>query len=198
MSFTFHARYALLTYAQCDGLDPWAVLDHFTSLEAECIIARENHADGGTHLHVFADFGKKRKHRRADIFDVSGHHPNIEPSRGTPERGYDYVIKDGDVVCGGLGRPGQEKRNGSSDHAMAEILACDDEQSFWETVREMAPGMLLRNFPSLRQYVAWRYKPNETQYSTPRGVHFSTEGVPELGEWAAANIRGTEPGVDGR
>jgi len=83
-NFTFHSRYGLITYAQCDGLDPSDVCNHFTSLGAECIIAREDHADGGTHLHVFADFERKRRFRRADIFDVRGYHPNIEPSRGNP------------------------------------------------------------------------------------------------------------------
>lgn len=102
MSFRFQARYALLTYAQCGDLDPWAVNDHLAELGAECIIAREVHADGGTHLHAFVDFGRKFRTQRTDVFDVGDHHPNISPSYGTPEKGFDYAIKDGDVVAGGL------------------------------------------------------------------------------------------------
>ena len=56
MTFNFNARYALLTYSQCGDLDPWAVNEHLGQLRAECIIAREAHADGGNHLHCFVDF----------------------------------------------------------------------------------------------------------------------------------------------
>ena len=105
--FSFNARYVLLTYAQCSDLDAWAVNDHLAFLGGECIIGRELHADGGTHLHAFCDFGKKFRSRRGDIFDVDGHHPNVVPSRGNPERGYDYAIKDGNIVAGGLARPSE-------------------------------------------------------------------------------------------
>lgn len=78
-SFSFNARYALLTYAQCGDLDPFAVSDHFTELGAECIVAREDHADGGTHLHSFVDFGRKYRvdpePYRPDpqfVFDLTG------------------------------------------------------------------------------------------------------------------------------
>ena len=56
MPFNFNARYALLTYSQCGDLDGWEVSNHFTKLRAECIVAREAHADGGIHLHAFVDF----------------------------------------------------------------------------------------------------------------------------------------------
>ncbi|UJO02129.1 Rep [Bat associated gemykibivirus 1] len=96
MSFKFQARYVLLTYAQCGDLDPWVVSDHLSSLGAECIIGRENHSDGGIHLHAFVDFGKRFSTRNVQKFDVGGCHPNIEPSKGRPWAGYDYAIKDGD------------------------------------------------------------------------------------------------------
>lgn len=199
MSFTFHAKYALLTYAQCDGLDPWDVLSHFTSLESECIISREDHADGGTHLHVFADFGAKRKYRRADVFDVSGYHPNIIASRGSPERGYDYATKDGDVICGGLARPGGGGSGvGRNDSTMAELVTIETECEFWDAVKQMAPGMLLRNFPSLKQYVAWRFAPVEVEYRTPEGLHFVSENTSELDQWASSYVAGVESGVAGR
>nr|QWY79444.1 MAG: replication-associated protein [Cressdnaviricota sp.] len=100
-----NSRYLLLTYAQSNGLDEWDVSNHLSTLGAECIIAREDHADGGTHLHCFVDFNRKFRSRNIRIFDVGGFHPNVSPSRGTPEKGYDYAIKDGEVVAGGLARP---------------------------------------------------------------------------------------------
>ena len=104
MPFNFNARYALLTYSQCGDLDGWEVSNHFTKLRAECIVAREAHADGGIHLHAFVDFGPGRKFRsrRSDVFDVGGFHPNISPTHSTPQSGFDYACKDGDIVAGDL------------------------------------------------------------------------------------------------
>lgn len=102
MSFRFNARYVLLTYPQSGDLDGFAVSDHLSELGAECIVARENHTDSGVHLHAFVDFGKRFQSRNVRIFDVLGRHPNVSVSKGSPEKGYDYAIKDGDVVAGGL------------------------------------------------------------------------------------------------
>ena len=100
--FRLQARYVLLTYAQCGDLDPWVVHDVITSFPAECLIGRETHADGGTHLHAFVDFGRKVDIRDPRRFDVEGFHPNIQPCGRTPQKMLDYAIKDGDVVAGGL------------------------------------------------------------------------------------------------
>ena len=108
MPFRFQAKYGLLTYAQCGDLDPFAVVTRLSELGAECIVGREIHEDGGIHLHAFFSFEKKRNLKNERIFDVEGVHPNIQASYGTPEKGYDYAIKDGDVVGGGLERPSGE------------------------------------------------------------------------------------------
>lgn len=52
-------------------------MDHISTLGGECIVAREDHADGGTHLHVFCDFGRKFRSRKADVFDVDDHHQTL-------------------------------------------------------------------------------------------------------------------------
>jgi len=187
-SFSFHARYALLTYAQCDGLDPWDIVSHFTSLEAECIVGRESHADGGTHYHAFADFGRKRKFRRHDTFDVRGFHANITPSRGTPEIGWDYATKDGDVVAGGLERPCERSRLAGDVSKFHQIIECESEPEFWETVRRLAPELLLRNFQSLKSYAASRYASAPIRYSHPVGVRFAGSSLQDLDEWRERNL----------
>lgn len=62
MSFYFNAKYGLFTYAQCGDLDPFDVVCLFSELGAECIIGREEHQDGGTHLHAFAAWEKSSDH----------------------------------------------------------------------------------------------------------------------------------------
>ncbi|UJO02113.1 Rep [Molossus molossus associated gemykibivirus 1] len=105
MAFRFKRRYALLTYAQCGDLDPHRIVQLLSEMGAECIIGRENHADGGIHLHAFVDFGREYSTRNARCFDVEGHHPNVLPGKKTPEKMFDYATKEGDVVAGGLERP---------------------------------------------------------------------------------------------
>ena len=143
--FRFQARYALLTYAQCGDLDPFAVVNHLAELGAECIIGRENHSDGGLHLHAFVDFGRKYRTRNTRAFDVEGCHPNVSPSRGTPEEGYDYAIKDGDVVAGGLERPAGSGLASNGD-VWPEIINAKDESEFWSLCESLAPRALVTQF----------------------------------------------------
>ena len=201
-TFDFHSRYGLFTYSQCNDLDAHDVVCHFASLGAECIIGREDHADGGTHLHVFADFGRKRRFRRHVFADVGRYHPNIQPSRGTPGTAYDYAIKDGDVVGGGLERPDEgttrSRRTGASDTTMAELVAIDDEQTFWDACKEMAPGLLLRCHSSLESYAKRRFAPRVQQYSHPRELVFRDERISDLVAWREANLHADAGSSSGR
>ena len=165
-TFRFQARYALLTYAQCGDLDPFAVVNHLAELGAECIIGRENHTDGGIHLHAFVDFGRKYRTRNNRAFDVQGCHPNVSPSRGTPEEGYDYAIKDGDVVAGGLERPAGSRVDTTSD-VWTEIINAKDEQDFWSLCQSLAPRSLVTQFTQLRAFAAWKFPPIRVPYETP-------------------------------
>lgn len=185
-SFDLHAQYALFTYSQCGDLDPFTVCDHFARLQAECIIGRESHQDGGTHLHVFADFGFKRRFRGSRTFDVQGFHPNLIPSRGTPWGGYDYAIKDGDVVAGGLARP-----EGNSSGVLGEsncwdhIVASSTRDEFWERLRIHAPKSLCTSWVSLSKYAEWRYADKPLEYESPAG-DFTV--MPELSNWVETNL----------
>lgn len=195
-SFKFQARYALLTYAQCGDLDPWSVSDHLSSLGAECIVARENHADGGVHLHAFVDFGKRFISRDVKKFDVGGCHPNIEPSKGRPWVGYDYAIKDGDVVAGGLGRP-EEGGGGklpSNAQRWAEIVAAETRDEFWQLLAELDPSAMVRSFSQCRAYADYRYRTIREAYTTPDGIVFSGGQLEELSRWAESNLGGHSAG----
>lgn len=184
MPFYCNARYFLVTYSQCGDLCPWTVNNYFGSLGAECIIARELHADRGVHLHVFVDFGRKFRSRAANIFDVADHHPNISPSKGTPEKGYDYAIKDGDVVAGGLERP--EPRGtgtGSLADKWARITSAEDRDSFWELCHELDPKATACSFGQLQKYADWKFAEVEPVYESPRGIDFIGSDVDGRDEW---------------
>lgn len=182
MTFQFSARYALITYAQCGTLSEWSVLDHFTSLGAECIIAREDHADGGTHLHVFCDFGRKKQSRRADFFDVDGYHPNIKPSRGRAGEGWDYAVKDGDVVAGGLARPGGSGLPSTPDK-WREIVGAESREEFFDLLRTLDPKTLVTRWSELNRYADSAYAVRAEPYVGPSGLEFELGMVPELARW---------------
>lgn len=190
--FQFDGRYALLTYAQCGELDPWAIADHLHMLRSECIIGREDHADGGTHLHAFVDFGRRFRSRRTDVFDVSGYHPNISPSLGTPEGGWDYAIKDGDVVAGGLARPSGvgafEDRS-----CWNEIADAEDDRDFRERAIRMDPKTFITAYGNCDKYAKWRYAPLPRRYEDPPGVQYQLDMVPELDQWREISLRDDRP-----
>lgn len=192
-SFRFQARYALLTYAQCGDLDPFAVVNHLAELGAECIIGRENHSDGGLHLHAFVDFGRKYRTRNTRAFDVEGCHPNVSPSRGTPEEGYDYAIKDGDVVAGGLERPAGSGLASNGD-VWPEIINAKDESEFWSLCESLAPRALVTQFTQLRAFAAWKFPPIRVPYETPEGIIIDTSWVAELDSWVRDNLKSSQTG----
>lgn len=184
--FVKGVKYALLTYAQSDGLDPWAVVDMLSAHRAECIIGRELHADGGIHHHAFVDFGRQFSSRKTDVFDVGGFHPNIQKSLGTPEKGYDYAVKDGDVVAGGLERPlsGQSGSGARTSRVVwTTITMADTAEEFWELCHELAPEHVCRSFNSLAKYAEWRFRPVDEPYATPNGVWIDASGVEGINEW---------------
>jgi len=187
MPFRFQAKYGLLTYAQCGDLDPWDVVGHLSSLGAECIVGRERHSDGGVHLHAFFMFESRYRTSNARVFDVGGCHPNVSRGYSNPADGYDYAIKDGDVVAGGLDRPG-EHHAAKSSH-WSQIVEATDEDEFWALVRELDPRALCVSFTSLRAYASHRFAPERAPYRTPDGVSFCTGDYPSLDEWVEANLR---------
>lgn len=190
MPFHFHARYVLLTYAQCGDLDPWEVADMLHMFPAECIIGRENHDDGGIHLHAFVDFGKRVNIRDERRLDVAGHHPNFQPCGRTPEKMYDYAIKDGDVVAGGLERPDGSRLSATGD-VWTRITNAESVDEFWSLVGDLAPRQLVCNFNSLRSYAEWRYQPERLRYEHPAGLTFDLSGVEKLNEWVCESLSGT-------
>lgn len=197
MSFRFARRYALLTYSQCGDLDPFAVSNLFTSLGAECIIGRENHTTEGIHLHAFVDFGREYRTRNPRQFDVDGRHPHVKACRKTPEKMYDYAIKDGDVVAGGLQRPDGSTVLDAGD-VWHQIINATTRDEFFELCGSLAPRNLACNFPSLCKYADWRYRVDRTPYSTPDGYVFDTSRFPELDDWVRCNLDGYQPGRRGK
>lgn len=192
MTFRFDAKYGLLTYAQSGGLSPDHVVEHLGRMGAECIVGRERHADGGTHLHAFFMFERKFSSRNVRVFDVDGCHPNVVRGYGTPELGYDYATKDGDVVAGGLLRDdciGPGTVRGSS-HKWHDIVLATSRDEFFALCAELEPRALCCSFNSLKAYADWRFRPSPVPYEHPSELEFDEDATRELRDWFQVNVAG--------
>ena len=187
MPYRFQAKYGLLTYAQCGDLDPFRVVGHLGSLGAECIVGRESHGDGGVHLHAFFMFESKFRSSNTRVFDVDGRHPNVSRGYSNPADGYDYAIKDGDVVGGGLDRPTEHHAEKSSHWST--IVQAENEDDFWALVRELDPRALCVSFTSLRAYASHRFAPERSPYRSPSNIRFDTSEYGLLDEWVETSLR---------
>lgn len=192
-TFDVHCRYALITYSQCGDLSPTVVGEFFTGLGFKSVIGRENHADGGIHLHCFVDFGRKRRFRRPRCFDIEGRHPNVEPSRGTPEKGWDYAVKDGDVCYESLERPREGGGgSGGTRDKWATITCASDRESFWDLVHELDPKSAACSFTQLQKYCDWKFAPSPPVYANPDGITFIGGDVDGRDGWLSQSGIGSE------
>uniref|UniRef100_A0A8E7G2B4 Replication-associated protein n=1 Tax=Periparus ater Genomoviridae sp. TaxID=2814985 RepID=A0A8E7G2B4_9VIRU len=191
-SLFFCAQHFLLTYAHVEGrdgkppLDPFRVVEVIGDLGAECIVARELYPTGeGFHFHVFVSFERRFRSRKADVFDVDGYHPNVEPSRKNALGGFDYATKDGEVVAGGLERPSGigGRRGANRDEVVwGQITTAETRDEFWSLCDELDPKSLVCNFPALQRFADWKFRPVKVPYVTPDGV-FDTSGYDALDDW---------------
>jgi hypothetical protein len=191
--FTINAQYVLLTYAQCDGLSSGAIVGVIEGLQGQCIIGRERHEDNGLHYHVFCDFGRKFRSRKTDVFDVDGFHPNIVPSKGTPWKGWDYAVKDGDTVGGTLVRPREGGvRNGGTHDKWTEITSAECREEFWRLVHSLDPKSAACSFSQLSKYCDWKYAVPEPVYQSPAGIGFDGGEVDGRHDWLLQSGIGSE------
>jgi len=181
--FSFNAKSFLLTYAHVEnGLDPFRIVEVLGSLGAECIVARELYPTGeGFHFHVFCCFERKFRSRAADALDVDGFHPNIVPSRGNLRSGFDYATKDGDVVAGGLARPGGG-RTSAKKVDWATIVGAGSREEFFDLLEELDPEAMVRSFPAIQKFADWNYREEPEPYVGPDG-DFDIASYGGLGEW---------------
>lgn len=97
----------LLTYPHCDyspndfltKLLVTIDINHPTpEIEYICVSREDHHLNDGKHMHVFIKWVSSFKTTNARIFDIEGHHPNIEKVTTTRWKSVKYVKKDGEFV----------------------------------------------------------------------------------------------------
>ena len=196
-SFRFQARYGLFTYSQCGRLRPQRVSEHYTALGADFIIGREAHSDGGTHLHVFADFKRKFRTRDSRKFDVEDFHPNIVPSLRNPAGGWDYATKDGDICGGELRRP--ESTGGSEGSRQNDgwdrLRTAESRDEFFRIASEHLFSHLVKSFNSFSAYADWKFRVDRSPYVHNPEFTFSHPQLDGLREWVGQLFTRREHGM---
>lgn len=195
-NFRIQSRYVLLTYSQCMDLDPQSIVRHITTLGGQCVIGRENHADGGIHYHAFVDFGRKFSTRDVRCFDVDDKHPNVLRGYQTPEKMWDYATKDGQLVHDGLQRPDPESgtRATASFERWAHIIAAPTRGEFFDRIAQSDPRSLCVSYTSISKYADDRYREQPQEYNSPNYT-WDNVAIEQLVQWVGDNIDGYQPGI---
>lgn len=142
MAFRVNSHAFFLTYPRC-LLEPATLGAHLESIAPTkyCLVARELHQDGESHLHALIIYIDKKNVRRADFFDHQGYHPNIVAPRDRPAT-VTYI-----------------KKNDPSDddlYETGEFLAVIDKENAWKAAIDATTAIEVHQIISAshpREYV---------------------------------------------
>lgn len=170
MPFCVQGRYFFLTYSQTRFNEHDTIITHLRSIPGQpyrfCLVGRERHGDGGTHFHVFVDWGKRRKFTSESRFDIDNHHPNIQSARD-PAAALQYCEKDNDTVHDGdrpdLSAPERVGRNELWRAILDESTSSSD---FMSRVRDADPYTFATRYQALDTMARAVY-PTVSAYESP-------------------------------
>ena len=178
--FRLRCKRILLTYSQVGpDFDTQSAVRLFSRLGARGVLAREQHRDGGIHYHAFILFDTTHHTRNAAEFDVGGAHPNIKAIRWTPQRAYDYVRKDGDIIWNNLDESDLDGSQSTSGRHWADIISSPDKTSFYDAIKHWIQELLYVVSPASRNTPIGRTVslPNRTIARPPGLTEISPSGL---------------------
>jgi len=126
-TFKFDSATCFLTYAQSD-LSIDQVYQFLQSIKPVtwARICKENHADGGTHIHAVARWSTRVQSRNSRFLDIGSQHPNIQTIRSI-KHALNYVAKDGEFEDFGT-----VPSDGGSDINLLEAAATCSEAEYYK------------------------------------------------------------------
>lgn len=178
MVFQFNTKKVFLTYAQCGDTSKEDFANFILTLEPlYYVVAREQHADGGYHLHAIVGFESTFRSRDERVFDFNGLHPNFTSVKSLKSV-IAYVKKEGDWLDFG---PVPEDRDvkRSSKELWAALLESPDQETFMSDARRLFPKEWVLQNAQMVAYALCYYNTPETY--APEHTQF--EEHPELDSW---------------
>lgn len=184
--FVFDGQRIFLTYPQCESLSRERVRDHLQDLGdlRRFFIARESHDDGNHHLHVYADWSKRRRFTDSRTFDVEGFHPNISKPRSARDVVKYCAKEDSTPLCN---FDIEELTTSGRDAGWRDLLTSSGTAGeFLSGVRERFPRDYCVLNQQLRSMAEREWAIPDAPYMGRRRHEF-LEPV-ELTEWVTANL----------
>lgn len=190
--FQLRAKNVALTYPQCD----LAKQHLYDALRLRCgdnlvgcLVAVERHADGNTHFHAYLRFSEVFSSRDSRVFDIDGHHPNVQSCR-SPRSWIRYCLKeDPEPLSFGV-----ELTQGGSGERLSDLIARRiDSGETLAQIRESNPGFLLLNMRKALEYQSFAARTALRGTKLDYGlVQLLRPGNPDSGplaEWLTNNLR---------
>lgn len=172
MNFDFHAKYVYLTYPQFPNFSKFRLLielcDKVPAVISNFIICKEQHKDEGDHYHALLEFDRKYRSRSSTVFDIQGHHPNIQSPRDI-YRVADYIRKDGDSICSEetFAIKASSSKTDKSELWKSAIATASNTQSCLDAIGEVSPRGLCKAFNSIKAFAEWKFKEITEDYTSP-------------------------------
>jgi len=187
--FLLRAKYILLTYSQVDEdvFHPIEIKHLIDGLGGRCRIGREFHQNGGVHYHAFCVKDKRFISRDPRKFDIAGFHPNIEPILATPDKAWEYAIKDGNVIIDDVPeRPvGRSKAGKKANDVYSNLIDTSTSANdmlkgcFKEDTRRAIYG-----FNAARSAAEWLFPVTKySEYTPPPGLVYEYDEYPQIANW---------------
>jgi len=161
-NFTFDGQHAFLTYPQCGELSKERLRDFLleTGDVDKFYIARELHSDGEPHIHAYVHWTRRRRFVGASVFDVDGHHPNVQKPRSAKAVVAYCAKEDADPLANFS--PEECVENGG----WAQLLVdCPDARTFLDRVEQHYPRDLCLSLGRLLEFCEWRFGRSRVGYT---------------------------------
>jgi len=184
--FAFDGTSAFLTYPRCGDLTRERARDFFLSTLGvrRFLVARELHSDGEPHLHAYVAWDERRRFTDVRVFDVDGHHPNIQKPRSAKAVA-EYCSKyDAEAL---RNFENSELESGRGRTGWRDLLReCPDSSTFLARVEEHYPRDLCLSLGRLLEFCEWRWGRERSVYDGRVRDEFLEPS--ELADWARQSL----------
>jgi len=194
--FHMRAKAFFLTFPQANSIQLQQIFDHFKdswehqasrTKPQDVLVAKEAHADGTPHFHVFLRFPARIDILSANAFDFQGHHCNAQSAR-SPKKVIQYCVKDGDFLSTfHVPIKKTPKQILDESNNTREFIDAALEQGGWQTARSF------QNIKKLAEY-HFEEKQAESKVCQPVFDITSFVNVPDKIQEFIHNISERQPG----
>lgn len=204
-SFRLNSQQIFLTYPQAESLSKEVLQNFFYNFKytsrrnveftvERFLVAQERHEDGGMHFHAYLKLSGKPNITTNRLFDVDGHHPNIQGVRSS-KNVLHYCKKDGDYIS-------KEKRGNewidweqSIKRSWGELVEnASTKEEFLESVKQHYPRDFCLSYDRLVSMADQNFKPIREPF-IPRYDRTSFREPGILTDWVTENLS-SDQGID--